>query len=284
MTESYNNLPDHIKKHLESVTKTSGLPQTDDSLNKIAEIWLEKDKKFSEQIKLLDMIEVGELEKDSKKAALILTYSGSLISLGAAAGNKRWVEYASIQLRNDVPNLLKQDDAELLNDINVNNILEFKNGPLKSTSSLYKVSVCGDDVSIDEQERRIREATIFLTNSFIKINRTILQLDKDSPELFNQKSIIAYLASKNSITQKQAKQILDDYYLILESGMILGERVPLGKMGKLFIKKKPAQKARVGINPKTGEKITISAKPEIYTPKINFNKSIKEKVANIEIE
>ena len=96
-------------------------------------------------------------------------------------------------------------------------------------------------------------------------------------------SIVSYIASKNGITKKLTKQILEDYLLILESGMLLKEKVKVGKIGQLQLKIKPAQKARVGINPATGEKITIKAKPEVYVPKMSFSKYLKDKSSSIEI-
>ena len=283
MEESITNLPDYIKKHLESVLKTSGMPDTKDSYDKITKIWIEKKEMFEAQTKNLDMIEVESLEIDDKKACLILTFSGSLVSLGPSTNGKRWLEYASIKLRNDVPDIVQVDAILLEEDIQNNRGIIFKEGPIKNTSAAFKITTFSEDVSIDEQEKRIKEATIFLTNGFIKINRSIISPDENIPDQFNVNSIISYIASKNGITKKLTKQILEDYLLILESGMLLKEKVKVGKIGQLYLKIRPAQKARVGINPATGEKITIKAKPEIYIPKMSFSKYLKEKSSNIEI-
>ena len=283
MEESIANLPDYIKKHLESVLKTSGLPETKDSYDKISKIWVEKKEMFEAQTKNLDMIEVDSLNIDDKRASLILTYSGSLVSLGPSSNGKRWLEYASIKLRNDVPDIVQADTILLEENIQNNRGIHFKEGPIKNTSATFKITTFTEDVTLDEQEKRIREATIFLTNGFIKINRSIISPDENIPDQFNMNSIVSYIASKNGITKKLTKQILEDYLLILESGMLLKEKVKVGKIGQLHLKIKPAQKARVGINPVTGEKITIKAKPEIYVPKMSFSKYLKEKSSNIEI-
>ena len=283
MEESIANLPDYIKKHLESVLKTSGLPENQDSYDKISKIWVEKKEMFEAQTKNLDMIEVDSLNIDDKRASLILTYSGSLVSLGPSSNGKRWLEYASIKLRNDVPDIVQADSVLLEENIQNNRGIHFKEGPIKNTSATFKITTFTEDVTLDEQEKRIREATIFLTNGFIKINRSIISPDENIPDQFNMNSIVSYIASKNSITKKLTKQILEDYLLILESGMLLKEKVKVGKIGQVHLKIKPAQKARVGINPATGEKITIKAKPEIYVPKMSFSKYLKEKSSNIEI-
>ena len=66
--------------------------------------------------------------------------------------------------------------------------------------------------------------------------------------------------------------------------MLLGERVPFGRLGRMHLKLRPAQKARVGRNPSTGGEITIKAKPEMLVPKMSFSKYIKEKSANSKLD
>ncbi|MBN2533736.1 MAG: HU family DNA-binding protein [Spirochaetales bacterium] len=284
MGETFNQLPENIQVHLRKITESSGLPNTEESAELIAVNWVEKKDLFKEQIKLLGMNEVDIFKKDDERPVLLLTYSGSLISLGALAGGKRWIEYASIKLRSDVPNVVNVPESALEDDIQTDAEAVFTQGKIKQTSSLLKIAVCSEEIPVEEQEKRIREAMIFLTNSFTKANRKITASRGETPDNFTMKSIIRYIASKNNITQKLTGQILDDFLFILESGMLLGERIPLGRMGKLFIKKRAAQKARVSINPHTQEEMLIPAKPEMFVPKISFSKMIKEKVKTVDID
>jgi nucleoid DNA-binding protein len=283
MEEHILKLPENIQRHLRGITETSGLPNTEESFALMAEIWLEKKQMFGSQIKTLDMQEVASMAKDDRKPALLLTYSGSLISLGALKEGKRTVEYASIKLRTDVPELAIIPETELVNDVKVDTCLEFSEGPIKSTSSLLTIACCKDNVKIEEQEMRIREASIFLTNGFTKVNRKITIDRGKAPEQFNIKAIAAYIAGKNGITQKQAKQIIDDYLFILEAGLLLGEKITVGRIGKLSLKKRPARKARVIMRPNTHEQMTIPAKPETSVPKLLFSRALKEKAQNVEI-
>ena len=112
----------------------------------------------------------------------------------------------------------------------------------------------------------------------------MLALGQSLPDQFNSRAIIVYLAKKNGLTQKQARQIISDYLTMLESGMLLGERVPLGKIGRLYLKKRPPRKARVVINPATGEKMTVKARPEEAVPKISFSRSLKERARQVELD
>jgi nucleoid DNA-binding protein len=281
MGEFFDQLPEFIKPHIESITKTSGLPYSEEFVDLIAKNWLEKKRMFEEQTILLRMVHINSLSRDTRRAALMLTYSGSLISIGIPAGNKRWAEYASIGLREDVPNIVVKTDAVLGADIHQNGAVEFESGPVKKSSPLLTVAACGEEVSSAEQENRIREATIFLTNGFVKLNRTLISSKESYPEQFTLQSMIAYAAAKNGITQKLAKRIIEDYISLIETGVLLGEKVPLGKLGKMFLRKRPSQKARVGRNPGTGKEITIGAKPERWVPMIAFSRSLKEKAYGV---
>ncbi len=283
MSDEIQGLSDTVRTHLKKITRSSGLPDTEESFRRMAEVWLEKKRMFEGQIHALDMEEVGSFSKDDPRGALLLSYSGSLISLGTLAGGGRRVEYASISLRADVPDLLIMEGSGLTEDLRVDGEAKFSSGKVRSTSSLLKIAVCAEEVSPEEQDKRIREATIFLTNGFVKINRTVLSTAEELPDQFTSRAIIAYLAGKNGLTQKQVRQITTDYLTMIESGMLLGERVPLGKIGRLFLKKRAPRKARVIVNPATGKEMTLAARPEEAVPKISFSRSLKERARRVEL-
>ncbi len=284
MEDIKNKLPDQIKSHLKNLVEASGLPDNEDSLNRIAENWLNKKEMFEGQIKNLNMLELDSFSKEENRPALLLTYSGSLISLGPEKSGNRWLEYASIKLRNDVPDIVNAESIKIGEDVKVNEGVNFEEGPIKKTSSIFKISVCAEDVSISEQEKRIREATIFLTNGFVKLNRHLTMTSESSPEQFNLRSMINYIAAKNNITQISARKIIEDLFYLIETGMLLGERVSIAQIGNLSLKLRAAQKARVIKNPATGQEITIDAKPAMFVPKVSFSKSIKEKASNVVVE
>ena len=290
MGTHFEQIPDAIKNHIREVTKTSGLPDSEESLERIARTWLEKREMFLEQLSLLHMKEVDSVAREAQRAVLMLTYSGSLVSIGvpeidsSPEGGRRWAEYASIGLRMDVPDIAQKSDAVVSGEIALDRGIEFLDGPIKKSSPLLKIALCGDEVSPAEQDNRIREATIFLTNGFVKINRTLSSAGEAIPDQFTMRSMIGYLAAKNGLTQKETKQLLDDYLSLIETGVLLVEKVPLGKLGKMQLRLHPAQKARVGRHPATGEEITIAAKPEMYVPAFSFSSSLKEKASSVRVD
>lgn len=94
---------------------------------------------------------------------------------------------------------------------------------------------------------------------------------------FTVKSIVSFLAKKHGLTQNAARAILDDYLSVVEAGVLLGERVTVGKLGSMTLKLQAAKKARVMKNIQTGEDILVPAKPATLVPKFVVSRSLKEK-------
>lgn len=265
-----SQIPSDVERHLRTLVTDSI------TFDMIKDLWLKKDKLFSDQIALLAMDEVENLSEEDERGILLLTYSGSLISLGC--GKERSMEYASIKLRGDVPDIIKADKVSLSSSLIKGSAATFEGGQVQNTSALYKIVVCREGVSVEEQEKRVREATIFITNSFVHLNRDLTFAGSDSSiDQFNKKEMIRYIAGKNAVSQKQAREIIDDYMIMAETGLLLGRTVALGSLGKLGLKWKAERKARLGRNPATGEEITIGAKDAHYTPTFKFTSRIKEK-------
>jgi nucleoid DNA-binding protein len=268
-----------IRSHLDGLIRSSSLPETEESREEMARVWFEKKALFEGQIKALDMRELDRFPVDDSRGALLLTWSGSLLSLGLRHPGEggRAMEYASIELRTDVPHLAKSPRGAFDGDLALGEPARLRRGPIASTSALLKIAACDPSVPAEEQEKRIREATIFLTNGFVRINRSVTTLGRDFPEQMTMKSIVTYLARKNDLSQRLTRQLLDDYLVMLESGLLLGLRVPLGKMGRLKLKMRAARKARLGINPATGAEITLKARPQELAPRMTFSRLLRER-------
>ena len=104
------------------------------------------------------------------------------------------------------------------------------------------------------------------------------------PESYTLNSMANYIAELKGFSKKEAKEILETVVNLIESGVLQGERVPLGKIGKIYAKVKPATKARMGRNPITGEEIKIAAKKASITPRFTFSKGFKEEVLKAKIK
>lgn len=89
----------------------------------------------------------------------------------------------------------------------------------------------------------------------------------------NKAQIVEILAEKFEITKKKAEEIVDTLISEIKSGVKKGENVNLAGLG---IFKSAVRKARIGINPKTKEKINIAASRVIkFRPSKEFKELIK---------
>jgi len=96
------------------------------------------------------------------------------------------------------------------------------------------------------------------------------------PDKLTGSSVVGYLAAKCGMARKDAKAVVEELFDLVTVGVMRGERVAIGKIGKMFVRMRPARPARQGRNPLTGEMIMISAKPATRVPKFTFSKTFKE--------
>lgn len=281
-TSSYAQLPPPIQAQVRVILDETGLSDDESARERLSALWLEKFKLFNAQCDALGMIDSAGMAKDDPRAAILLSYSGSLVTIGPRRGKERWLEYASIKMRTDVPELLRSDRVNLAADAAVDSVASFEGSQLKRSSSLYRIRLCPEGLSPDEQERRVREATVYLTNGFIKLNKSLSLEGADDVEQFTAKAIVNYVAKKNGVTQVQARAIIDDFLSMVETGLLLGERVSVGKLGSASLRYQAARKARLVRSPKTGEEILVPAKPAAMAPKFSFSQALKEKCSSLD--
>lgn len=277
------NLPEAVQAHLLQLIKSSALPDTPEFRSRLAGIWDRKCRLFEQQTNYLDMELTDKVAENAESAMIILTYSGSIVSIGPLK-ESREVEYASIHLRGDVPKSVLVTATALDGEVSKDRPVCFTTGQIKKTSAAFMIAVCDESLTPAVQVERIREAMIYLTNGFLKINQSIHIDRKSVPDHFTSKSMARYIAKRHDLTGAVVQDILDDFSYLIETGMLLGESVPLGKIGRLSLKKRDAQKARIVRHPETGEEITVKSKPATSVPRISFSKHIKEKAADLPVE
>lgn len=94
--------------------------------------------------------------------------------------------------------------------------------------------------------------------------------------------IIASVADSTGLTKKQIGSVMDEIHTLMERSIkkrSVGEFTVPGIM-KITTVKKPARKARKGINPFTGEETMFKAKPASIAVKIRPLKKLKEFAAS----
>ncbi len=279
-----NKLPEEVAAHLKELVSSSSddWAKKNDALPRLTELWLEKNRLFEEQIGLLGMSFVDSIGTEDLRGIILTTYSGSLVALGP--GTSRKFEYASIKLRSEVPDIIRAGEVKLDGELNVGTKASFTGSPVKHTSAVYRIAILPSGLGEEEQEQRIREAMVFLTNSFVQLNRHFTYPGSGAPGDFDKKSMVRYLADSNGMTQKAVRNLLDDYAVLLETGMLMGNTVPLGQIGRLSLSLKPARKARIGRNPATGEEMTIPAKDAHMSPVFKYSSRAKKRAVNLPVQ
>ena len=90
--------------------------------------------------------------------------------------------------------------------------------------------------------------------------------------------IVASVSESTGLTKKQVSSVMDEMDTLIERSIKkrgIGEFTIPGMM-KITTVKKPAKKARKGINPFTGEATTFKAKPASIAVKVRPLKKMKE--------
>ncbi len=174
MGEYMDMLPEGIGDHIRSIARTSGLPPGDESLELLAQGWLGKKDAFEEQTTTLKMEEKDEFALDSPGGALVMTNSGSLITIAPVVNDLRRVEYVSIGLRQDVPDTAVNEESTLEDDLRVGEPAKFTNGPLQKSSAVYKIAVHTEKMEPEQEIEKLSEATQIITQEFVDVNRTMV--------------------------------------------------------------------------------------------------------------
>jgi nucleoid DNA-binding protein len=97
-------------------------------------------------------------------------------------------------------------------------------------------------------------------------------------KLRTKSEIMALLADHSGISKKEVSSMFETLAKMIE--LDLGKKGPglftVPGLMKITLKKKPATKARVGVNPFTGEQMTFKAKPARNVVRIRPLKALKD--------
>jgi len=97
-------------------------------------------------------------------------------------------------------------------------------------------------------------------------------------EAFNKTQLMTEIAEKTELSRKQVSAVMDELAVII--GRHMNKKgvgaFTLPGLFKMTVVRKPATKARKGINPFTGEETTFKAKPAKNVVKIRPLKKLKD--------
>ena len=169
-----DQISEKVQDHIRQLIKTSGLPDTEESIEAIAQGWIEKKASFEEQVDERNMEMVESFAGDDEKGCLLMTYSGSLLNIGPLVDGVRKAEYRSIGIRHDVPESAEEENSVLSGDIELDSSVTFSSGPIKKSSPIFKIAVPAENMETGEQEELLSDITKMLTEDFVEVNKTII--------------------------------------------------------------------------------------------------------------
>ena len=167
MGDYFAKVPEEVQNHLKQLSGSINLPEGEDALEVLARGWLEKEEHFNKQVSERNLEESDVYAVDEPRGGLIMTQSGSLLTIGPLEDNGRRVEYASIGLRTDVPERAEKSGSTLKGDVVPGESAEFLIGPILKSSPVYKIVVIQD-------EDLLMDVTQVLADDFIKVNKTLI--------------------------------------------------------------------------------------------------------------
>jgi DNA-binding protein HU-beta len=80
------------------------------------------------------------------------------------------------------------------------------------------------------------------------------------PNTVTLRQLGATLAENHEMSKKQAQAVLEDLVVMITKHLKKGDRIRIGGLGVLQVRKRPA---RMGRNPATGEQIKIKASKKV---------------------
>lgn len=101
-----------------------------------------------------------------------------------------------------------------------------------------------------------------------------------APKHMSKSEVVLALAEKTELTKKQISSVFDELAALVAKN--IGKKGPgvfvVPGLAKIKVIRKPATKARKGINPFTKEETTFKAKPARNVVKIQAVKAVKDMV------
>jgi DNA-binding protein HU-beta len=90
--------------------------------------------------------------------------------------------------------------------------------------------------------------------------------------------VLAQISKETELSRKQVAEVFESLNGIIKKSLKGSGLFTLPGLCKMRVVKKPASKARDGVNPFTGEKMTFKAKPASKKVRIGALKGLKELV------
>ncbi len=174
MAENLEKLPERVREHVRQLVEPAGLSDLENAEELLAEGWIEKRDAFERHTVQRGMAPADAFPASEVGGALVMTYSGSIVSIGPMIDGARDVAYASIGARRDVPQMSVRQDSRLASDVAVDHVVEFAEGPVQKTSPVFAIAIFRKALPAAKEQAALVEVTQVLTERFVDINNDTL--------------------------------------------------------------------------------------------------------------
>ena len=174
MGEHLDKVPQRVREHVRRLVEPAGLGDVENAEELLAQGWLEKHEAFERHTAERGMTVVDSFSRSQTTGALVMTYSGSIVSIGPEVDGERDVAYASIGARRDVPQMSVKQDSRLGSDVTTDAVVEFEEGPVQKTSPVFAIAVFQKALPPAKENAALVEVTQVLTERFVDINNETL--------------------------------------------------------------------------------------------------------------
>ncbi len=194
MADILTKMPPALSKHIESLMSLGGFDTEPATKKKFVRYWLRKKAFFDKIIEHQGFKLVQRIEAGFKDGIIVLTYSGSLLTLSPeSADGKRELVYNSIELRKDVAPKTEDKAAEIILPIELHKSIEARAGKIKKTSPVLAIAI--EATPMIEREGIGKRIRIIGE----RISRALLLVNK---ELFSKHSVESAVEEREDLFDK----------------------------------------------------------------------------------
>lgn len=164
-------IPQLVVTHLEDLAGKFGISINQDNLLRLKDSWNQKTQVFDQVIQEMGFQLVSRMGKDDPRAALFLSYSGSILRSAPMTMGFREMEYCSIGLRVDYPEKLIHSHSLLKQDVKLEEELRLSNHPVQRTSPIHRIALLNSTSNAEVQDQIQKKTEERIIDYFLEINR-----------------------------------------------------------------------------------------------------------------
>ena len=176
MSDILSKMPKKLSDHLIKLAEQCGLYKNKKDFDRFINSWLTKKAIFDKTVEKNGLKIVDSVKKSFSSGIIILTYSGSFLTLAPLNNQVREITYTNLGFRNAIPSDIYDENGNLLRDVKNNEIINLKCGPIKATSPVVSIALYAENkFSNDEIKNFLNQLGKKIGNFFYTQNKKLFK-------------------------------------------------------------------------------------------------------------